>query len=56
MAVSIEKCDECREYHHPGPCYPPDDERDREDGWRLYKATKTMTFKHADEAGEDSPC
>lgn len=39
-----EKCESCNEWHESGPCYPSDDERGREDGWRLYKAIKTQTF------------
>lgn len=52
MTAPVERCDVCGEYHHPGPCYPDDDQRSREDGWRLYKAIKTQTF-HNDPDSEE---
>lgn len=42
MTDVIEFCHECRHHHIPGPCDPNDL---TEEGWRLYRAARLLTFK-----------
>lgn len=47
MTAPVERCEDCRHYHQPGPCYPTEQERQRDQGWRLYRTARVMTFKNA---------
>lgn len=42
--IPVEYCEDCRHHHVPGPCDPNDL---TEEGWRLYRAARVVTFKHA---------
>jgi hypothetical protein len=47
-----DRCPACDEWHEPGPCYPNDEERVRDEGWRLYRAIRTQLFPKSEERNE----